>query len=297
MSRAGVIASHVVLSASLTGTATDTAAATDSAVGVYVPFSIIRNVTDTAPATNALTRTVARSRSTANTAAAADTLIALTNIYDNAVLADSPLVYWKMAEVGGTSVADSSGNSRTGTMSATIVPAASLVRGQARGNAFSNDAATIADATWQDQANWSVEIWFAGTDAGAARGLACRDNAAGARHWDLHLNEVATGRVDIRAWTTNTASQVTSTSTTLNDGNRHHAVATYNGATLILYIDGASTGTPVSVAGLNSNVTSPIRVGGHTGLTGVTATLQAFAYYPTALSSGRVAAHYAAGTA
>lgn len=277
----------------LSRTASDTASATDGAAGFY---SRARSAADTAPATNALARTVARFKATANTAAAADSLAATTNVYDLAVLADSPLVYWKMAEVGGTSVADSSGNARTGTMSATIVPAASLVRGQARGNAFTNDAMTIADATWQDQTSRTVEIWMKTTDtASPAKGLACRDNAAGNRHWDLHLTETVTGRITWTGWVTNTRFDVDSTATTYADGNIHHIVGTYDGTTMRLYIDGVEAATPVTQAGLNSNVTSQIRVGGHTGLTGVTGTLQSFAYYGTALSSARIAAHYAAG--
>lgn len=39
--------------------------------------------------------------------------------YASAVLADSPLVYWKLDELSGTTVADSSGNARDGTLTGT----------------------------------------------------------------------------------------------------------------------------------------------------------------------------------
>lgn len=88
------------------------------------------------------------------------------------------------------------------------------------------------------------------------------------------------------------AQQFTSGTVRVNDGNLHHIAATFTGGTLSLYVDGALAATVTGMTGIAS--ASSVQLG-WPGNTMPTGTFAHVAYYATALSAARVAAHYNAG--
>ena len=77
--------------------------------------------------------------------------------YASEVLADTPLAYYRLGEASGTTLVDSSGNARDGTYAGSpTLGAASLLVSDPSNTAVSfdgvNDIATVASATWQQQA-------------------------------------------------------------------------------------------------------------------------------------------------
>ena len=90
--------------------------------------------------------------------------------YDTAVLADSPLMYWEMAEPSGTTMTDSSGNSHNGTFSAVTLGATGIGDGAtaASFNGTSSFASAAIDLTAQNKITlefWLKEASWGTTDA------------------------------------------------------------------------------------------------------------------------------------
>jgi len=83
---------------------------------------------------------------------------------------------------------------------------------------------------------------------------------------------------------------------TVNDGQTHHVVATYDGATLAIYVDGFLDNS-TSVAFTITAQTSEILFGNGQNLNGIAGAMQEGAYYNYALPANLIAAHYSAGVA
>ena len=86
-----------------------------------------------------------------------------------------------------------------------------------------------------------------------------------------------------------------STPGTYNDGAWHHVAATYDGATLSIYVDGAVAASAAR-SGAVATGTSPVQVGQRTNFGGWQGSLDEVAFYDHALAPARLQAHYNAGT-
>ena len=89
----------------------------------------------------------------------------------------------------------------------------------------------------------------------------------------------------------------------LNDGNWHHLVAVVNGSAVTLYVDGASSASGTISGTINAGTTTANpnwfsiaadNSGSPVNDLLLTGSLDEVAFYPTALSAARVAAHYSA---
>lgn len=220
--------------------------------------------------------------------------------YAAAVLADSPLAYYRLGESSGSTMVDSSGNNRDGTYTSVTLGTAGLL------TADSDTAATfasgsgrgeVADAAWMDiGSNITVEAIIKTSATSVYQYIAARDftTAASSRIWAMRLAN--TGRLQVERIV---GGLVTSNGTTvINDGNRHHVAFTYDGSNIRLYVDGsletttAATGTidgtaqfSIGAAGAGTNVWTNHHFQG---------VIDEVAFYGTALSGARIAAHYAA---
>lgn len=217
--------------------------------------------------------------------------------YSSEVLSDSPLLYWRLGESSGTTATDASGNARHGTY------AGSHTKGQTGLLVGDSDTAvlfervgthgsvSVADST--DLTAFSVEVWVS---TATANGYLCHreSSSSGDRIFSLELSG---GKARGIVWkNSSTLTNVDSTSTIHNSATRH-VVLTYDGTTTRLYVDGVQTGTPsTAVSGALPTANTPFVAGAFGGVNGVSGTLDEIAYYNTALSSTRVAAHYSAGT-
>jgi len=225
------------------------------------------------------------------------------SIYTAAILSDSPVAYWRLGDLTGTSAADASGNGHAGTYSGGVA------LGRAGAVAGTNDAAVLFDGTsgqvtcghptaFDLTSNFSLECWFQAValppSSGNGRWFLGKD-VAGGRSYDFGLLNNA-GTID-------QCVQINGTSyygaTVTLDGLWHHTVATYASSTLRFYLDGiagptASASTPPAVT------TTDLLIGarGYSGFQEFfNGTLDEVALYSAALSAARITAHYNAGLA
>lgn len=213
--------------------------------------------------------------------------------YASEVLADSPLAYWRLGDASGTTMTDSSGNARHGIYAGS--PGLGTV-GLLTGDGDTavtfdgvDDFGEVADAAWMDTGTTlTVEAWIKTTATGL-RQIITRDDGTGTRSFQFLTNGASLQFVKIASGV------VTSTvSTSINDGVRHHVVATYDGANIRLYKDGALVQTTAATGSLSSD--DKLRIGLRaTGAEFFSGVIDEAAYYGTALSAARVLAHYNAG--
>lgn len=224
--------------------------------------------------------------------------------YVDAVLADSPSLFWLLDEVGGTSANDRSGNGRTGryTDIAGYKQSGGLpnnfgysVRPGGTGRVVDAGPATTAPDTF------SLELWFRTTTTRGGRlmGFESTRDATSARS-DRTVHMTDEGRIAYGAW--GLLPRVEESPRSYNDGQWHHLVVVttddwlYEDTTL--YVDGRAVASGwTSRTPYNSGWW---RVGYGTKPTGRTAPTSAgfdgfvdnVAVYPRALSSARIAEHY-----
>lgn len=222
--------------------------------------------------------------------------------YSSEVLADSPLVYYRLGEASGTVATDSSGNGRNGT----YVSSPTLgVTGALTGD--SDKAMTVAGGSRVDQAaagwmavgTWSVEAWVKpSTIAAGTVAIAARHSATDNLNWDLlRVGSDVQWRaknVGVATTYTVTAPGVLSTSAWT------HLVGTYDGANLRLHVNGVQVGGDVAMTNPINPISGPVLTVGalsaNYASVPFSGSIDEFAYYGTALSGARVAAHYSAGT-
>ena len=221
--------------------------------------------------------------------------------YPAEVLADNPLLYWRLDETSGTNVVDYSGNGRTGTYTPGTLGTITL--GQT--SALPHDADTSitvalsatngwigsAASTAFDTTSVSGEIWVNPTSGQVNKhGVIFHGPSPGTGRWYFRINPT-TGEVEIVAASTLLTGQF------LNFNTWTHVVVTFdnsdskwrlyrNGS--LIYTSGASglaavTNKPIYIG--KNNGTS---VGGETFVGG----LDEVAIYGTALSATRIAVHY-----
>jgi signal peptidase I len=227
--------------------------------------------------------------------------------YQKAVLADSPYLYWRLQETTGTTVADKSGNARSGTITNTaVLGAATPISGDPADTAFgtgTNAYLTTTASTAATPSTFSVEAWVKSTSIAGGRIIGYGNAAAGsnATKTDCQLYLAPTGKVELGL--SNTSKIAIASTAAVNDGLWHHIVGTYSSSTgAKLYVDGtlSASGTgaaPVSFAGY-------WRAGAE-ALTGwpanptsnnLAGTIDEVAVYTTVLSATRITAHYQAAT-
>lgn len=206
--------------------------------------------------------------------------------YSATILADSPYAFWRATESSGTTLADSSGNSRTLTLPGsgyTLGLAGAVSDGT--GKSFSLDGstgisigATIADAVL-GSANWSVEFWYNSLNRNQTifGGRSATGGSAESVIWD-NVNYLGT--------------PAGGGSLTLYTQTWHHVVLTSSGA---VYIDGTAL---ANSGGWSTGSTSEMYIGAKYNNTDIsTGRFAEIALYTTSLSSARVLAHYNAGVA
>ena len=230
--------------------------------------------------------------------------------YRDAVLADAPLLFWRLDATAGTTAVDTSASSptSTGTVSGTytwgrpgaltasepVGRALGLTAGQVVQNAASSGLAT----------RFSVEAWFRSTSTSGGLLVGLGDARSSATQDDRVLYLGADGKVRFGV---GTAKQVAVSNAVLRDGSWHHVVGVVdagsgNSNNASLYVDGtlqtltAAKVTAASTSGYwragsepltgwDSNPTTP----------GLVGDLDEVAVYNAPLTATRVKAHYDAG--
>jgi hypothetical protein len=217
--------------------------------------------------------------------------------YSAAVLADSPLAYWRLGDASGTACVDSSGNGRDGTYagSPTLGTTGLLTGDSDTAVTFdgTNDKVDITYGSWMDAgATITVEAIIK-TNASGTRLIIDRDKGASSpRVFQFRLNNGVLEFYKIGG----TGGVVGALSPlTYNDNVKHHVAATYDGTNIKLYVAGSlvktqsaagDLGAAAAYMSLGVNTSS----GDNSWFSGV---MDEAAYYGTALSGARIAAHAA----
>lgn len=230
--------------------------------------------------------------------------------YDSAVLSDNPAFYWHLNETSGTTVGDSSGNGRSGTITGTpTYGVTGLTNDGGTAIKLANGAyITTALDTAQQTANRSFEAWvragsnISPTSSGIPIGMIASDGVTGGLEFGQinAADDVWFRRVDGAGNRVTASINGLSGAGTLFDGKVHHVVETYDGAHIVVYIDGAQVASVAATGALGwTNTAGGFMLNGYfdgtTRFTLANWTYDDVAIYPVALAAARVSAHYTAG--
>jgi hypothetical protein len=213
--------------------------------------------------------------------------------YVSAVLADHPLVYFRLGEGSGIRAADSSGHGTDGVYLGDVkqrIPGAiagdtdtAVTFGTANGDA--EKIRLIAPFDFANVAPFSLEAWV----KPEAPGDGAFSEIIGRAGWSLFM-QYDVGWVKFARNDADGGWDGPWYTTTLPRERFTHIVGTFDGATMHLYIDGLDVGGAPSTRVVPSS-TEPILIGPH-----LPATLDEVAIYDYALAPERVRAHHRMAT-
>jgi hypothetical protein len=207
-------------------------------------------------------------------------------------LADSPVSYWRLGEPSGTEAADVKA-ANNGTYKGTpTLGAAGLLLADPSTAATLNGTTqyvSVPDSASLDLGDvFTYEAWIKRSGTGKTDCIIDKGaNAAvfrfdGEDHLLLRRNSVG---------------DIAKSTTKITDTNAHHLVATKNGATAKIYIDGVDvTGAVTNQTCTNTAIALGIGASDAGTEDFFRGTIDEAAVYGTALSAARVLAHYEAGT-
>jgi hypothetical protein len=230
--------------------------------------------------------------------------------YRSTVLSDNPVAYYRLGDVPPADVAKN-----TGTLGAagngTYIGAGHRAVGALAGNgnaaaSFDGSGARVAvpfNAALNPSASnpFTIEAWVMPTIDGLANAQAPlfnRHSAGNRQGWVFFQRGSGTG-FNFRMYNENGSSQsVDITGGPYTVGAWTHLVATWNGTTATLYVNGVSVGS--QTAAYVANTDAPFSVGAYgannPGDNPYTGAIDEVAFYQTALSASQILAHYQNGT-
>lgn len=223
--------------------------------------------------------------------------------YQSTILADSPVVYYRLGESSGTTATDASGNAHNGTYSNATLGTAGLLTGDADTAVTFNGSSSYIDTNTDSPCNpgtgdFTLEAWVKTTSTVFASLVLGKiaSSLAGDNYW-LGYNYSA-GKATFSINNADNSAITLTGSVSINDGNAHHIVAVKDGATLRLYVDGVADGTTAFAGSSTISPADNLFVGkfGNAPYFYADGIIDEVAYYNTALSAGQVGAHYSAGT-
>jgi hypothetical protein len=210
------------------------------------------------------------------------------------VLEDAPRLLWGLGEPSGA-FGDATGNGNTASASGSGLTRAApaLVTSTGEGSlTFRNRTANVSRASVSglSASVVTVEVWFkaaafANWSDLVSHGWAGSSGAG----WDLYLS--ADGRLTWGLWPAG-GSETNVRSSVLGANAIYHAVGTYDGDVLRLYLNGQLAASK-TVGAIALNTSASVFTGRMDTTSAIT--VDELAVYATALSAARVSAHYDAG--
>ena len=236
---------------------------------------------------------------------------ALTSLstYSTTILASTPFVYWRLGEAQNvTTVADSSGNGRTGQV-VTQVPTTGT-----RAFSFGYQGAIVGDLNTSldcgstagsvrlqalnfDATNSTIEFWVQYQSPGGGDDVFQINNFNGVTSTkSITLLGRRDGGVFVFAFDGTNSASFTSVAN-LADGRWHHVALVTAASTVTMYVDGyTDTAASASPGSLSLTGMTSIGLGGSIGLSSWDGKVDEFAMYSSALSAATVQAHFNAGS-
>lgn len=212
--------------------------------------------------------------------------------YASTVLADGPVFYWRLNELTGTTAADATGNGHTGTYTSgvTLGEPPAVQDGTSMYVVPPNGVST-PDFPAADTYPYSIEVWVNITYVGQWGTLFGKVTNSG---WGDGFACYSIGDPNWKFWVGNYT--VTGVVFSMPDasGVFTHLVATYDGTTGNVYLNGVLAATAAMTPGA-SNI-APLWVGEDGNGFGLNGYFDEVAFYSYRLSPTSIAAHYSAGT-
>ena len=305
-------------SVTITGTNFDSAYAVKFGTVAASSYTVnsSTSITATSPAESAATVDITVSTTFGTSATSAADQFQFKAGYSSQILSNTPQDYYRVNEASGTTAADTSGNSNSGTYAGTVtLGAAGLLAND------SDTAVTLDGSTGWLHRNTTIaaapnvytqELWLKTTTASGGVLMSYEDcaNPTGCTNYDRLIWMDNTGHVVMGTCPGIfcTAKTVTSTAA-LNDGKAHLIDATLSSAGMCLYVDSVLQGGACNTASTSGGPTGSnftIHVGaGSINKSGTIwpdrptsaffqGTVDEVAVYTTALSAAAISANYKA---
>jgi hypothetical protein len=223
--------------------------------------------------------------------------------YAAAVLADSPIAYWRLDETSGTTARDSSGHGNDGTYIGVVS------HGTAGAIASDPDTATTFDGAtgYMDGGNrfaftgqqaLSLEAWVKANSTTSYLGIASREDTSGGPPSEGYVLFVSPSDGVFGFQRLDGASQTTVTSMSVASASAYvHIVATYDGSQMSIYVNGASELTQTAsfpIAGAMNDFVVGAEAGGAEAF--FDGAMDEVAVYDHVLTPAQVSTHYMVGT-
>ena len=216
--------------------------------------------------------------------------------YSSAVLADTPVGYWRLGEPGGTTANDSAGSNTGDYTNAPQLDSASLLAGDTANRSVrfdgTNDHVSVPHSTsLNPSAQVSVEAWIKPEALPATGGFAAI--AAKRESYALQLNGP---RLEFTIMQNGTRRRTQAPVGAVAVGQTYHVVGTYDGANARLYINGTQVAA-TALTGAIGPASNSFNIASWSGTNEfLRGNVDDVAVYNSALSPARISAHYAAGS-
>lgn len=232
--------------------------------------------------------------------------------YDEEVMADSPLAYWRFEETSGTTATDETANSHDGTWNGSPTLGATGKVGNAvtlDGSDDYMDPGNLGDFGSDCAAAFTIEFWFKFTTTDQETVFTGWNGNSGETLLHIHLNTSGNsvggqspGRIAASLRNDSGDQTIRATDRSdLNDGNWHHIAVVWDDSdtTIDIYVDGIldNGASDVDGSAITSGSTSNFTVTAvgrkeYSSDQHVDGTLDEMALYTSAVSGSRISAHY-----
>jgi hypothetical protein len=225
--------------------------------------------------------------------------------YAQTVLADNPLAYWRLDEPAGSMMAqDSSGHGMTGTYMGTVTHAVPGAIANDPDTAAGFDGATAfvdvgAVFAFAGTVQCSLEAWAQPVLNSSYQNILSRNDSSNGpiAGYLLYVEPAPQSIFDYERVQSSTGKVFAQSTAVAATGAWAHVVATFDGTTMVLYVNGNVEGTQANTVSLPTANSDFVLAAAHGGQdTWWHGALDEVAVYDHALSTARVVEHYKVGT-
>ena len=213
-----------------------------------------------------------------------------TSAYSQAVSSTPGIVsYWRLGESSGSTVCDSVGSNPGTYQPGTTLGQPGAIQGDADTSVHFDGATGAASIPSAPSLNvgdrFTIEAWVKRERTGLTETIASKQN----NDWVFEFND--SDQLTLRK---STVADVVSSTSTVTDLGWHYVVATKDGSSVHLYIDGKDVTGPVLSPQTMADNTQTLELGDSISSSYLKGTIDEVALYNVALTPAQVAAHYAA---